>query len=78
MDYRHKCKPGHYKTVRGKQTEDSFNINCSKIILDSPPRVLKIKTNCTQKLLHSKGNHKQEDNPQNGRKYLQTKQLAKD
>ena len=50
MDYRHKCKAGNYKTLRGKQAEDSFNINCSKIILDLPPRVLKIKTN----KLHSK------------------------
>ena len=28
--------------------------------------------NQTYKFWHSKGNHKQKDNPQNGRKYLQT------
>jgi len=31
-----------------------------------------------KKLLHSKENHKQKYNPQNGRRYLQTKQLTRD
>ena len=36
--------------------------------------------NLTVKLFHSKGNHKQNknDTPQNGRKYLQMKQLTRD
>ena len=46
-------------------------INHSKIFIDPPPR---------KKFLHSKGNHKpdKKNNPQNGRKYLQTNQLTRD
>ena len=43
-------------------------MNHSKIFLDPPPRVMEIKTkkkqmgpNETSKLLHSKGNHKQDE-----------------
>ena len=35
-------------------------------------------TNQTEKLLHSKGNPKQKDNPNNGRKSLQVNQLTRD
>ena len=46
-----------------------FDINRSSIFLDPPPRVMKIKTKISKwdliklnKLLHSKGNHKQNEN----------------
>ena len=44
-----------------------FDINHSKIFSDPPPRVMEIKTKINkwyimkQKLLHSKGNHKQDE-----------------
>ena len=44
-----------------------FDINRSNIFLDPPPRVMKIKTKINKlglmklKLLHSKGNHKQDE-----------------
>ena len=45
-----------------------FDINLSKIFFDPPPRVMEIKTknkqmgpNETSKILHSKGNHKQDE-----------------
>ena len=61
-------------------------INHSKIIFDPPPRemeiktkinkwdLMKLKTFCTAK----ETINKTKDNPQNGRKYLQIKQLTKD
>ena len=59
-----------------------FDINHSKIFFDPPPRVMEIKTKiskwdlmklqifCTAK----EAINKTKDNPQNGRKYLQTNQ----
>ena len=45
-----------------------FDINHSKIFVDPPPKVMKIKTKINKwdlmklkKLLHSKGNHKQDE-----------------
>ena len=62
--------------------EENIGINSSNIFLDPPPGVMKIKTNrwdlLNLKVLCIKGNHKQNDNLQNGRKYLQTKQLTRD
>ena len=64
-----------------------FDINHSKIFFDQPPRVMKIKTKinkwdliklksfCTAKKTI---NEMKRNNPQNGRKYLQTKQLTRD
>ena len=63
-----------------------FDINHSKIFFDPPPRVMEIKTKinkwdltklksfCTAK----ETINKMKDTPQNGRKYLQMKQLTKD
>ena len=63
-----------------------LDINHSNIFFDPPPRVMKIKTKinkwdimklksfCTAK----ETINKTKDNPQNGRKYLQMKQLTKD
>ena len=43
MDYRPKCKLGHYQTLRGNIGRTLFDINHSKIFLDPPPRVMEIK-----------------------------------
>ena len=62
-----------------------FDINHSKILFDPPPRVMeinkikkwglmKLKRFCTAKETVKR----RKDNPQNGRKYLQMKQLTKD
>ena len=63
-----------------------YDINLSKILFDQPPREMEIKTKinkwhlmklksfCTSK----KTINKTENSPQNGRKYLQMKQLTKD
>ena len=63
-----------------------FDINHSKIFFDPSPRIMEIKTKinkwdltklkifCTSK----EPINKTKDNPQNGRTYLQTKQLTKD
>ena len=64
-----------------------FDINCSNIFLDPPPRVMKVKMKinkwdliklksfCTAKETMT---NKQKDNSQNGRKSLQMKQLTRD
>ena len=61
-----------------------YDINHSKIFFDPPPRVMKIKTKnwdliklksfCTAKQTKIK----QKDHPQNGRRYLQTKQVTRE
>ena len=83
MDYRPKCKTGHYKTLRGKTF---FEINDSKIFFDPPTTVMEIKTKTNkQDLIKLKSFctaketiNKTKDNPQNGRKYSQMKQQTKD
>ena len=59
------------------------DISRSKIFFDSPSGVMKIKTKINKwdliKVLHSKGNNNNmKSNPQNGRKYLQMKQMTWD
>ena len=43
MDYRPKCKTGHYQTLRGKHRKNTLDINHSKIFFDPLPRVMEIK-----------------------------------
>ena len=60
------------------------DINHCNAFSNPPPRVMTIKTKIKKwdlvklEILHSKGNLKQNENPQNGRKYLQMKQLTRD
>ena len=62
-----------------------FDINCSNIFLVSPPRVMKIKIKINKwdlinlkAFAQGKKTKTTKDNPQNGRKYLQKKQPARD
>ena len=63
-----------------------FVINHSKIFFDPPPRVMEIKTKINKWDLmklktfaqQRKVQSRRKDSPQNGRKYLQMKQLTKD
>ena len=43
MDQRSKCKAGYYKTEENLG-RTLFDINCSNIFFDLPPKVMKIKT----------------------------------
>ena len=59
-------RPDTIKLLEENIERTPFDINYSKIFFDPPPRVMEIKTkkqmgpNETSKLLHSKGNHKQD------------------
>ena len=44
MDWRPKCKTGHYKTLRENIGRTLFDINHSKIFFDPPLRVMEVKT----------------------------------
>ena len=61
-------RPDTIKLLEENMGRALFNINHSKIFFDPPPRVMEIKTKINkwdlmkQKLLHSKGNYKQEEN----------------
>ena len=70
MYYKHKCKIRYYTTLRGKhrKTIQSY-INCSNIFFELSPRVREIKTKRKKwdliklkSFLHSKGNHRQNEN----------------
>ena len=79
-------RPDTIKLLEENIGRTLFDINCSKLFCDPPPRVLKIQTKinkwdlvklksfCTAK----ETINRRKDNPQNGRKYLQTKQWTKD
>ena len=64
----------------------TLDVNCSKIIFDPSPRVMKIKTKINKgDLIKLKSFwttketiSKMKNNPQNGRKYLQMKQVTRD
>ena len=79
-------RPDTIKLLEENIGRTLFDINRSKIFFDPPPRVIKIKTKinkwdliklksfCTTK----ETINKTKNNPQNGRKYLETKQLTKE
>ena len=63
-----------------------YDINHSKIFFDPPPREMEIKTKINKWDLvklksfaqQKKSETRQKDNPQNGRRYLQMKQVTED
>ena len=79
-------RPDTIKLLEENIGKTHFDINHSKIFFDPPPRVMEIKTKinkwdliklksfCTAK----ETTNKKKYNPQDGRKYLQMKQRAKD
>ena len=48
MDWRPKCKARYYKILRGKPRQNSLWYKLQKHLLDSSPRLMKIKTNKKQ------------------------------
>ena len=75
-------RPDFIKPLEKNIGRTLFDISYSKIILNPLPRFMKIKTNGTYSNLKAfakqmKPYIKQKYNPQNGRKYLKTKQLTK-
>ena len=60
-------RPDTIKLLEENIGRTLYDINHSKILFDPPPREMEIKTNKqmgpneTSKLLHSKGNHKQDE-----------------
>ena len=67
-----------------KNTGKTFSdINPTKVFSGQSPKATEIKanklmgSNQTDKLLHSKGNHKKKDNLRNGRNLLQTMQVTR-
>ena len=79
-------RPDTIKLLAENTGKTLFDINRSKIFFNPPPRVMEIKAKinkwdliklksfCTAK----ETINKMKDNPQNGRTYLQMKQLTKD
>ena len=79
-------RPDTIKLLEENIGRTLYDINHSKILFDPPPRVREVKTKiykwdrmklksfCTTK----ETINKMKDNTQNGRKYLQMKQLTKD
>ena len=79
-------KPDTIKLLEENIGSTPYDINCCKIFFDPPLREMEIKTKinkwdlmklksfCTAK----ETRNKEKDNPQNGGKYLQMKQLTKD
>ena len=79
-------RPDTVKLLEENIGRTLYDINHSKIFFDPPPRAIEIKTKinkwdlmklksfCTTK----ETINRQKDNPQNGRKYLQTNQRTKD
>ena len=72
-------RPDTIKLLEENIGRTLFDINYSKIFFDPPPRVMeidlmKLKSFCKAK----ETTNKTKNNPQNGRKYLQTNQQTKD
>ena len=62
-----------------------YDINHSKILFDTPPRIIEKEAKINKwdlmrlkSFCKAKENIRRKDNPRNGRKYLPTKQLTKD
>ena len=77
-------RPDTIKLLEENISRKIFDMNYSNIFFDPPLRVLKIKTKINKWNLiklksfsTSKETIKKKDNPQNGRKYLQMMQQAK-
>ena len=80
-------RPDTIKLLEENMGRILYDINHSKILFDPPPREMEIKTKINKwDLMKFKTfstaketiNKSIKDNPQNGRKYLQTNQWAKD
>ena len=77
--------PNTIKLLEGNIGRTLYDINHSKILFDPPPREMEIKTKINKwdltklkSFCTAKGTiTRRKDNPQNGRKYLQMKQLTK-
>ena len=90
MDYRPKCNTRYNKSLQGKHRQNTLQCKSQQYLFQSVSQSngnkqnkmlmenknKQIGSNETQKLLHSKGNHKlnEKNNPQNGRKYSQAMQ----
>ena len=79
-------KPDTIKLLEESIGRTLYDINHSKILFDPAPREMEMKTKINKWDLmkrkifsqQSKPKTRPKDNPQNGRKYLQMKQLTKD
>ena len=79
-------RPDTIKLLEENIGRTLYDINHSKILFDPPPREMEIETKINKwdlmKLksfcIAKETMNKTKDNPQNGRKYLQMKQLTKD
>ena len=86
MDRDLNVRPDNIKLLEENIGRPLFDINHSKIFFDPPPREMEIRTKINkwdlmklQSFCKAKETiTRQKDNPQNGRKYLQTNQRRKD
>ena len=86
MDQRPNVKYKTIKLLEENIGRTHYDINHSKILFDPAPREMEIKTKvnkwdlmkCKSFCTAKETINRRKDNPQNGRKYLQMKQLTKD
>ena len=78
-------RPDTIKLLEENIGRTLYDINHRKILFDPPPREMEIKTQINKwdlmklkSFCTAKETLRRKDNPQNGRKYLQRKQLTKD
>ena len=77
-------RPDTIKLIEENIGRTLYDINHSKILFDPPPTEMEIKTKVNKwdlmklKSFCTAKETRRKDNPQNGRKYLQMKQLTKD